>query len=506
MSIIIVSIVTCCFLVWFLSEAVKSRRKYQTTADYFLWGHANLSTGEFAGTFIATNVTFTSSFLAIAVTAYSLGTDVIWLIASFIVGLIIFAFCYEFTIGKWVSQGKYGSMHEFLESHYGSVARKIGAINTVFSFLGTIALEFLGIQIILESMGAQPWITVIIFLGIASLTIAYTGIGGFREVVLSDIRQAKITMVAISVLILSMLFTFYMYKETGRSFVEGIVVNNSFSRINWLFLFSSVVLFFPFQFCVMDMWQRCRATSIEPKRVVKASLLSIPFVTIPLVLSGAIGLYFRTIVKNGVVMVPQQDNLALFLGLNKVLEPVLTLSPLLHTLIIAIFSIGLIMAAISTADTLISSIIYTIMLDLWAEKRVGKPSSLVILTKPLKDVYGIVLGLSIITGVLGILLTMLRWSFYDLAMAIFGAQVGFAIPLALAFFLPDHAYRFKPVVPLALLIGLVTPPIMVLAGRLLGAKDLISGAPVIAFVLVFLVILVYCPFAIVSSKIKREAL
>lgn len=498
----VVLVITVACMAWFIRDARKLRKGFRTTADYFLWGDEDLSVGRFAGTFAASNVTFTSSFLAVAATGYLLGGEVIWLVGAFLAGLLLFGFFYKYTIGRWVAGGQVGSMHEFLEKSYGRNARRIGALNTVVSFVGTIGLELLGVQLILESLAptAPPsWLVLAGFCLLTVLIIWYTTVGGFREVVQSDVKQLLLIAVGIGALTIAFVAALARDSALRLAFFSSARAEFLPPPADPVFMASMAILFLPFQFCLMDMWQRCRATRAHPENVRKAILLSTPFATVPLLIAAALGVFLRHITLP--MSAPSQENLAFFSAVEVVFGSLNSWGALIPMIALVALGVALLMAAVSTVDTLLSSIVYTAMIDLWADRgRDPRPESLRVLQLPLTETIHLIGGISVIVGVVGVVLTVFRWSLYDMALAIFGAQVSFALPLALAFFWPRMANKVRPVVAWALAAGLLTPIAAVLGGRLFGVPDLVAGAPLLAFVVVALILVGGFATAVLRSR------
>jgi SSS family solute:Na+ symporter len=497
------TVVILLMLLWFIRRGLANWRRFSFTKDYFIWGNQSLNLGEYRGTFTATNITFTSSFLAVAVLAFTSGGKVIWLILSFFIGMLLFAFLYKRTVGVWVTKHDFGSLHEFLMSRYGSASQKVGSLVTVIAFIGTLALEFLGIQIILDAL--QPHmlnhgVVLIVFFGILAGVFLYTIFGGFREVVISDILQFYIIMIGLLFAIVAIAYAAIIDPSVRLSITSHVFqAFRELTPLDTPFIISMLILFLPFQFCVMDMWQRCRAARDNPSAIIKGTIQGAFYAIIPLIMGALCGLVLRTeFGGTGPPLTPHETNLIFFNGLGSLLAPLA--GGTAYFIALTALAIALIMAAVSSIDTLLNSILYTIFIDLWGPQTMANPSSNMALNIPFKAVRFLFFGIGLIIICISISLTLLPWSFQDYAFAVFSSQVAFFIPLLIAFLAPKSGKWFSVAVPISLIVAVVTPIIVVFAGKSLGNQDIISGAPLIGFLLALLVMGITGLFGLLRYK------
>jgi Na+/proline symporter len=231
------------------------------------------------------------------------------------------------------------------------------------------------------------------------------------------------------------------------------------------------ILFLPFQFCTLDSWQRLGAWATRkksPKRdlTVAAIILGIAY-CVPI----AIGLWAYGAVGD---KIGGDQPLRFFLERNNI-----------PTVLIGIVFAGFLAAIISTADELLNCCSYSWMIDLLG---VEKPPS-----GSAEEIKFIASG-RLYTGILGMAAALtsigaiwLEKNISELAIAVFSAQVVFIIPVSIALFAESKADEFAVEAIWATIIGYLVSILCVIIGWNWHSQPLADGAPVIGFLVAFIV-------------------
>jgi len=455
----------------------KFRKSFKTMEEFFNYGR-RLPPKLFSDTFIATNVTFASIYLVISATTYQRGNITLWIIISWVVGLFLFRLVFP-KISSFFNKGH--TLPEFLGIHYADQSlRKLASICTVLAFLGTLGIEFWGVVLLLESLGLRHVLaTGTIAILVALITGTYTALGGFKAAVHTD-RWQRWLVLALTASMLLVIFNFYgllpHIDTKSRAELLHRFVAPSTLLSDWLFIIAMFVLFVPFNFCVMDMWQRCTATPsnqrISAIRSVGSYKTVLTFVVV-LSIPVLVGLAAQ-------IALPQDDKRDPLLILPAILEQI-SGPQCLRVPMLCIIYAGLIAALLSTADTLLINVVYTFLYDILGPFRRIDYSKLSATQQ--EHAIWIFRFWIYVCVFLALPLIGIGFSMYELVFAVFSSQVVLFLPILYAIIKPGAAVLRNRGAWWGILLGFGSAVLVVTIGRLTGARDLVDGAPVFAFLI-----------------------
>jgi Na+/proline symporter len=451
------------------------RNSFTSIEDFFNFSR-NIPRRLFSDTFIATNVTFTSIYLVVAATSYDRGNLTLWIIIAWITGLILFRNIFP-RIQSFFEQGH--TLHEFLGQRYGSnEIRRLASISTIIVFIGTLGIEFWGVVLLLESLGLGALLTTsTIAIAVALMTAAYTALGGFKAAVLTD-RWQLYMIFGLTIAMYAVIFGFGgLLQEVDNTkrvqlIVSTIDPSSLFSDI--VFAISMFVLFVPFNFCVMDMWQRCTATRsadrITAIRSVGSFKTCISFGLIFLVpiLVGlsARGMFQEGSLSDSIIVFPEY--------LKRIAGP-----PAIRIPVLCVIYAGFFAALMSTADTLLINASYSFMYDVIGPLRKINYADL--------DRDSRVHTIAVfrfwvfVFGLLAAPLMFVGLTLYQLVLAVFSSQIVLFTPIIFAIFRPERAASRSQGAWLSIVSGFAAALACAAIGRLTGIATIVDATPVLAF-------------------------
>lgn len=326
----------------------KASKQLSTQDDYFLAGRS-IRFFPLLMTLIATQIGG-GLVLGSAEEAYRYGWYVLLYPLGACLGLLLLAA----GIGRRLSQFKVSTVAQLFEVVYRSIRlKKIASILSIVSLFLILIAQVVASKKFMMSLGVtQNWL----FLGFWGIVILYTVVGGLKAVVATDIIQA---LFFICVFVASFVYSIGFHPDNAINWSsvgwgEGFEFNQS-KLVGWLLM--------PLLFMVIeqDMAQRCFAA--KSGKVVSwasgcAALCIILVCTIP-VFYGILG-------KAMGIQIPEGASV-LMTVLSAMTTPVLT----------ALFGCGILVAIISTADSLINAISSNVAQDFefkWAQKKNVKAS------------------------------------------------------------------------------------------------------------------------------------
>ncbi len=470
----IIGVVSLTLLAYFVRGWL-FRHSFRSIEDFFNYSRS-IPQKLFSSTFIATNVTFASIYLVIAAITYERGNLTLWIIFAWILGLVLFRTVFP-RISTFFDQGH--TLHEFLGLRYDSDSlRKLASICTITVFVGTLGIEFWGIILLLEGIGLRGLIaTGTIATGIALLTAAYTALGGFKAAVETD-RWQRWLILALTFVMIGVVFNVLgllpAVGSSGRTELIALLFAPSSLFSDIVFIVAMLILFIPFNFCVMDMWQRCTATQkgqrLDAIRSVGSWKTSVTFAIVFLV-PILVGLSSQSVLK-GVTFDDSIRVLPEFL--KQIAGPAWLRVPVLCVIYAGFFA-----ALMSTADTLLINVAYTFMFDILGPLRNIDYADL---DKAQRYQTISVFRFWVFAfGLCAVPLIFVGLTIYQLIFAVFSSQVVLFTPILFAILRPEHAQRRSRGAWWSIVLGFLAAVISVIAGRLSGVRDLVYGAPVIAF-------------------------
>ena len=306
-----------CFLVsWNSSKGMK------TSDDYFLAAR-KVRFFPLMMTFVATQVGG-GLVLGAAEEAYKFGWSVLFYPLGASIGLVLLGL----GMGRKLAEMQVSTIAELLEIIYRSkLLRKLASILSILSLFMILAAQFIASHKFMVTMGIR---NEIYFIAFWAIVIIYTAFGGLKAVIATDLIQASFF---IAVFLGCLGYVFWTHPIIPV--ISGEPFNFEYSKlIGWL----CMPLFF--MIIEQDMGQRCLATKspkIVTKATIYAALLTMFICTIP-VLFGILAKSF------GLIIAPGSSVLMSFM--MQATNPILT----------ALMGAAVLVAIISTADSLINAI------------------------------------------------------------------------------------------------------------------------------------------------------
>jgi len=457
------------------------RHSFSSIEDFFNYSRS-IPPRLFSDTFIATNVTFTSIFLVVAATSYERGNLTLWIIIAWILGLLLFRKVFP-KISPFFDHGH--TLHEFLGQRYNSQAlRRLASISTIIVFLGTLGIEFWGVVILLKGLGLVGSLAPFaLAIGVALLTAVYTALGGFKAAVHTDRWQLWL-IVALTVIMYLVVFNvggvLPSVDKPARIALLASVVNPSTLFSDIVFAIAMLILFVPFNFCVMDMWQRCTATQGEDRlraiRSVGSWKTCVTFAVIFLV-PILVGLSARTVMSgasfsNNILVFPE--------FLKQIAGP-----PWLRIPMLCVIYTGFFAALMSTADTLLINSVYSFMYDVLGPIRRINFGALDKTAH--RRTIAVFRFWVLVFALLAVPLIFIGLTVYQLVLAVFSSQIVLFIPIIYAIYRPQHAPARSRGACWSVVTGFLAAVICVNIGRLVDNPIVVDGTPVFAFVVSALV-------------------
>lgn len=474
-----------CFLSIFLYFIIASRcYSLNITPSDFYYADFNISGPHYGSTYAGANITFTSIFIYLCFQASVSGVTTIWASIFWIISVILF-----YTLSpKLIESFKKGqTIHQYLGEKYNS--KKLIAITssvTIFAFIGTIGLEFYGFSLFLRFFGLSSKSTFVIGIALIVLMAAYCYVGGFWATIKTDILQVIFTLIGVLYL-LNFLGIFNLpfgidhanYELHRKYLIESFKHDSIFS--DPFLILGFLILFIPFQFSVMDMWQRCIATGGDITRIRKYTLgggLALGFVFLLPVMIGIIG------VKAGYIN--GDPNEILFSSINQITNPY----------ILSLIAVMFLASVFSTADTLLLAASNSIVCDLYQfrNKKVLSAKELDASPVKLEHCKTVTIILAFLTIFIFILANYMKIS--DIIIAVFSAQSIIGILVLCGFILKDKTKNMTKGAERASLLGLCLPIPIVFIGITLKSPDLVNVAPLIS-------ILIALPVLFFSKKCEE---
>jgi Na+/proline symporter len=231
------------------------------TPDSFFLYNRQMPENKFVWTFVATNVGLYSSILFSVGLSFCYGiAGMFWTTLAWFLGM----YWFSKKIPIFLEFFKRGfTLHEYIAEKCGSTdeektrIRFFTSVVTSILYFASLGVEVkIGADVLAPSLGGQTNSTLLAF-AIAITAFAYTYFAGYRGVVYTD--KIQYWMMAIgSVFIVAFLSYFFLSEplELPSSFFSW---RSILLGPDWFAIASLCLLVLVYQFCVMDMWQRCIA-------------------------------------------------------------------------------------------------------------------------------------------------------------------------------------------------------------------------------------------------------
>lgn len=453
-------------VVVFLAVAASQLRDINTVEDYFLAAR-KLKTRRFMGAYIGTNVTFTAVFLYLTAEGVKSGNIPFAAAIFWLVGIALFWSQYH-RIEAFCKSGH--TLHEYLGQAFASTeVRRWASIITAIVFVAGVGLEFYGFAWLLEQLsdGQVPWLA--IGLVLLLIMVLYTMIGGFPATVATDLLQVLLIIAGVGFLVR------YAMLPHWTPEIQTRVLDLSHLTSDPVLLLAYMLIFVPFQFSVMDGWQRNVA-------------------------AGGSGEVVRRATVGGGLAVAAVFAVPVTLGVMMAVEPTVAEDPL-RALVTAVLRvpdgipraivIGAFMSSLfSTADTLLLNAAYSVTYDLRLAKRTEGD---------LRDIDAgpeMLTALRAWVGVLGLASASVFAILFFVPLSAFilgvlSAQSLLGILVLYHFVAGSSAKRRARGAKAAIITGFVASVALVAGGLLVGDQRLVDGAPVAAVVLAIILFFVF---------------
>lgn len=306
-----------CFLV-----GLKSSKGMKDGEDYFL-ANRKVRFLPLMMTFIATQVGG-GLILGAAEEAYKFGWSVLFYPLGASIGLILLGL----GMGRKLAQMQVSTIAELLEVGYGSkILRKLASLLSILSLFMILAAQFIASHKFMVTMGiTNEWY----FIGFWAIVILYTAFGGLKAVIATDLIQASFF---IAIFLTCFGYVFWSHPSLPIFPVETFDFNYS-KLVGWL----CMPLFF--MIIEQDMGQRCLATK-SPKTVTRATI----WAGISTMLICIIPILFGILAKS--------LNLSITPGSSVLMSFMLQAT---NPILAALMGSAILVAIISTADSLINAI------------------------------------------------------------------------------------------------------------------------------------------------------
>ena len=250
-----------CFVAFCIAWALyrlPTLKSHETLQSFFLY-ERKMPRNEFVGTLVTTNVGFFSSvaFSTVLIVTMGIGPAII-LVIAWALGLVWFA---KFIPNLLPFFREGSTVHEYIGRAYGSTPeqrRHLRFYSSVITFLLYVAsvgaeVKFTSDVFSVPTGLSTTWLAIALCIA----GVIYVSISGYRGVVSTDRMRFWAILAgvcAIYYFIYHNLSTVHLSFPSSYFGLRMLTIGPSFST-----LLSLVVLLALYQFCVMDMWERCIA-------------------------------------------------------------------------------------------------------------------------------------------------------------------------------------------------------------------------------------------------------
>ena len=302
---------------------IRAKSETKTTEDYFLGGR-KLGFFSLAFTLLATQLGG-GTLVGAAEEAFHKGWYVLFYPLGTCLGLAILSMGF----GSKLREMKLSTIPELFERVYNSPRlRQVAAVLSIASLFFILIGMGIATRKFFYSLGWEsPWI----FFSVWAVVIAYTVAGGLRAVVSTDILQAAFVLLALGAVCV---FAFFNPSASVSSGETMVATSTDVPWIAWL------LMPLMFVFIEQDMGQRCFAAK-SPKLVSRAAFFS------------AAVLFFASVAPIYLGVRAAQEGLIIKEGSSVLYAAVESMG---NPLILTIMAGAILMAIISTADSLLCSI------------------------------------------------------------------------------------------------------------------------------------------------------
>lgn len=310
----------------------KASSSLNTSEDFYLSGRS-LGLFSLCLTFLATQLGG-GAIIGAADAAYNYGWQAIYYSLGISLGLIILSF----GIGKKLREKNISTIVQIFQDIYqDKITYKIASIVYILStFLILVAIAIATRKYLI----AIDYYNIYFFLFFWCGLIFYTSVGGLKAVVQTDILQTIVVLVIFVITFIYLLFYSPEFTSTIEYTTTGTIPWSS-----WLLM--------PLCYTIIgqDMGQRCFSGASN-----RAVSLGTFFAGILLIIASVLPTYIGMLAKHIGVEYMAESSI-LILAINKLANPT----------IVTLFSFAVLMAIISTADSLLCAISSNIAIDIFSD-------------------------------------------------------------------------------------------------------------------------------------------
>lgn len=348
----------------------KASSNLKSNDDYFLMGRG-LKLIPLSLTLLATQLGG-GTLLGAAEEAYSKGWIVLFYPLGVCIGLIILGLGY----GKKLRSLGVSTMAEIFEKAYGSKTQRLAASAlSIFALFFLLIAQAIASKKFFLSIGVDSSWIFTLFWGVLVL---YTVMGGFKAVVNTDILQVLFIMVTLGV-------SFFLTKMPEITEIYA-PVSSATLDVPWM---SWLLMPLLFMLIEQDMAQRCFAT--KNAKSIKMGSISAGLL---LFLGSSVAILYGTLARKYGIVVPEGSS-ALIEAIKAFTNPTIT----------TFFMCAVILAIVSTADSLLCSISSNISCD-FLSRIDTKENSKLMLSRLITLFTGVfaLIGASYFTNIVGVMM------------------------------------------------------------------------------------------------------
>ena len=426
---------------------------------------------EFAASTAAATISLATVVVAFYELVPSLGLWLLWTAITTAMGLLVFSLL----VGKiWDKMSAYDyrpTLHAYLGTEFKSQKLAlVAAIFTAIGYLSAFAVELTVGSRFLAGMvqGIPPLLTVIV---IAVVSFVYTGLGGFRVVVVTD----RIQMWFIWLLITAM-GVYYAVGVSRQGWSESLQrIPVQLRTLRWnsgltAFVLGIAIMNLLTYISNMGLWQRI-AGSQRPEVATRGMWSSV------FVAGTSWSLLVLTAVGTFMFVAPVKGENILITLLKSMQGSILGRS------VIFFVVLGLYGAMLSTSSTQLIAVSHTVYEDVISSFRLKSVHQRAEL-KIEATWSRLILILSAVAAV-GVVEVLRVWGFTvaDLAFAVYGAALGLVPPILFTLFLGRNVtQRLSVPATLAVVLGFVSCWSAAAYGRAVGNSNLVFISPIVSTV------------------------
>jgi Na+/proline symporter len=488
-------------LAYSLWQGFRLRKVYPGLEGFFVM-NKQLHAKELGTSFAASNISVATVVLSLGVVGYTYGFLAgVWVTLCWIFGTLLFSFL--IAKPRMQSYLKIGhTLHEFIGEYYDVPGRRpyvrlTAAFLTVLVYWGALGIEFFAAVILFTKLAASPS-PILIALITAIVIIVYTIHGGYSAATVAD--YGRLILVFVGFVVLGGLALGKQMTAIPGSLFR---ISGSLSRFDLAWAIAVFISLVPFHLSAMDMWQRGVAAGGNVSAIRRGLIKSLPICILWLI-PAYVGSLVHTLGATPSSVNPSSANvnyvvLNIFDYVAPLVRPWLwewVLQPIVYGSLVATLA--------STGDSLLISMIFTFMYDIYGSFRkinfatMSKDQERTFLSRG--KYWAGALGLS---SVFIVFVGLSAASLYDLIISSFSIQIILFWPVIFALWFPNKDFTRTRFLAFSGLVGGLIVAILMIGMYLTGKAPILilNLSPIAAFVVTLIPYL----FALYLAPKKQEA-